>query len=328
MHKLCQVLTSLVAALGAAVYPAGHAIAQDSGWPKGVVKIVVPFPPGGTTDQIARLLADHFSQTFNERFVVENRAGANTIIGTEAVVKSRADGQTLLLTTAPYSIVAALYSNLPYDPLKDLVPVVRIAENPMLLVASPSAPAKTIQEMLRVSRERPGSLLVATVGTTGTSSMSNELFSAMAGITTTPVPYKGTGAIISDLVGGTVHYLFDNPSSSIPLVKSGKLRAVALTGKARSPALPDIPTVAESGLPGFETVNWYGIFAPANTPDDITARLNDAVNAFIKRPDIAQRLRQDVVDVVGGTRQEFADFLRKEISTWSRIAKERNIKPE
>jgi tripartite-type tricarboxylate transporter receptor subunit TctC len=302
--------------------------AQAAEWPSGVVKMVVPFPPGGTTDQIARILAEDLSKALGQQFIVENRPGANTQIGTDAVAKARPDGQTFLLATAPYAIIAALYPKLPYDPVKDLEPLIRVAENGMLLVAHPSAPAKTIKQMLDVSGAKPGSLLIAQVGTTGVSSMSAELFASLGKVQITTVPYKGTGQVMPDLLGGTVHYLFDNPSSSIPQVRAGKLLAVAFTGKKRSPALPDVPTVAESGLPGYETVNWYGLFAPAKTPPEILERMNQEVNRIVKRPDVAQRLARDAVEPVGGGRSEFAAFVKDEIAKWGRLAKERNIKPE
>jgi tripartite-type tricarboxylate transporter receptor subunit TctC len=324
MHALPA--KTLPIALALACLLGGGAHAAD--WPGGVVKTIVPFPPGGTTDQVARMVADDLSKSLGRQFIIENRPGANTQIGTDAVAKAKPDGSTFLLTTAPYAIIAALYPTLPYDPLKDLEPVIRVAENAMLLVASPAAPAKTIKDMLDVSRAKPGSLLLATVGTTGVSAMSNELFAALGKVQITSVPYKGTGQVMPDLLGGQVHYLFDNPSSSMPNVRAGKLHAVAYTGKKRSPALPHVPTVAESGLPGYETVNWYGIFAPAKTSPEILDRLNQEVNRIIKRPEVTQRLAQDAVETVGGTRAEFASVVKAEIGKWSKLAKERNIKPE
>jgi tripartite-type tricarboxylate transporter receptor subunit TctC len=317
----------IAAALAAACMQLASIGARAADWPASTVRMEVPFPPGGATDQIARLLADYLGNRYKQRFVVENKAGADTVIGTDAVAKAAPDGLTILLTTAPYSIVAALRgSELPYDPVKDLVPVVRIAQNPMLLVAGPSAPAATVQDMLRISREKPGSLLVAAAGTMGTSTMSGELLASMGKVSTTIVPYKGTGPIMSDLMGGTVQYLFDNPASSMPMVKSGKLRAIAITGKIRSAALPDVPTVAESGLPGYEIVNWYGLFLPAGTPQAIQASLNQAVNDFIKQPDALKMLAENSIDPVGGSQAEFADRVRADIATWKQVAKERNIK--
>jgi tripartite-type tricarboxylate transporter receptor subunit TctC len=317
-------LASLV--LAAALCLATGARAAE--WPNGVVKMVVPFPPGGTTDQIVRVVAEDLSKALGQPFIVENRPGANTQLGTDAVAKARPDGQTFLLSTAPYAILAALYPKLPYDPVKDLEAVVRVAENGMLLVAHPSAPGKNIQQMLEVSRAKPGALLVAQVGTTGVSSMSAELFAALGKVEITTVPYKGTGQVMPDLLGGTVHYLFDNPSSSVPMVRAGKLLAVAFTGARRSPALPDVPTVAESGLPGYETVNWYGIFAPARTPPEILERMNTEVNRIVKRPDVVQRFARDAVETLGGSRAEFAAYVKAEIEKWGRLAKTRNIKPE
>ena len=317
---------SLLVLAAAATLLAAPVRAAD--WPAGVVRFVVPFPPGGTTDQLARILAEDLGKALGQQFIVENRPGANTQIGTDAVAKAKPDGQTFLLSTAPFAIIAALYPKLPYDPLGDLAPVVRVAENGMLLVAHPKAPAHTIRDMLAVGRAKPGALLVAQVGTTGVSSMSAELFAALGKLEITAVPYKGTGQAMPDLLGGTVHYLFDNPGSSLPQVRAGRLVAVAFTGAKRSPAMPEVPTVAESGLQGYETTNWYGLFAPAKTPAAIQDRLNQEVNRIVKGPQLAQKLAADAVEPVGGGRAEFAAFVKAEIARWGQLAKERNIKPE
>lgn len=297
-------------------------------WPSGVVKIVVPFPPGGTTDMAARLIAEELGKSLGQQFIVENRPGANTQIGNDAVAKSRPDGQTLLLTTTPFSIIAALYPKLPYDTIRDFEPVIRVAENGMILVGHPSAPAKNVQELLAQARADPGSVFIASVGTTGVSRMSAELFAALGQVKVTHVAYKGTGQVMPDLLGGQVKYFFDNPSSSLTHVRAGKLKILAFTGSRRSPALPDVPTMAEAGLPGYETVTWYGVLAPANTPVEVLERLNQEIARIMKRPDVVARFAHDAVDALVSTRAEFASIVRGDIDKWAKIIKEQGITPQ
>jgi tripartite-type tricarboxylate transporter receptor subunit TctC len=297
-------------------------------WPNGVVKIVVPFPSGGTTDMAARLIAEELTKTLGQQVMVDNRPGGNTQIGTDVVAKAKPDGQTLLLSTSPFAILAALYPKLPYDPVRDFEPVLLIAQNPMVLVANPFAPAKTVQEIVAQSKAKPRSVNIASVGTTGMSHMSSELFAAVGRIEVTNVPYKGTGQALPDLIGGHVSYFFDNPSSSLPHIKSGKLRAIATTGSKRSPALQEVPTMAESGFPGFETVNWYGLFAPAKTSPQILDRLNEEIRKILKRPEILERLAKDAVEPLGSSRVEARIFIQKDIEKWTKVVKERGIKPD
>ncbi|GGX13821.1 ABC transporter substrate-binding protein [Pigmentiphaga litoralis] len=320
--------TALATLCTLAAWPAAVFAATAADWPTGMVRIIVPFPPGGTTDAVARLLAEDLAKSSGKSVIVENRPGANTQIGTDAVAKAAPDGLTLLFTTSPYAIIAAMYPKLPYDPAKDLVPVVRVAENAMLLVAHPGAPAKTVRDMVALAKDKPGALTIASVGNTGMSYMSSELFAASAGIQVTHVPYKGTGQAMPDLLGGQVSYFFDNPSTSLPYVRSGKLMAIASTGRKREAALSDVPTLAEGGLTGFETVNWYGIFAPARTPAEVLDRINRDVVRFVTRPDVKERLARDSVEVVGSSRPDFASFLQKDMAKWATVVKERNIRPE
>jgi tripartite-type tricarboxylate transporter receptor subunit TctC len=297
-------------------------------WPSGIVRIVTPFPAGGTTDMAARLIAEELSKTLGQQVIVDNRPGGNTQIGTDLVAKAKPDGHTLLLSTSPYAVLAALYPKLPYDPKRDLEPVILIAQAPLVLVANPSVPAKTVQEMVAQSKAKPRSILMASTGTTGLSYMSSALFAAEARIDMTMVPYKGTGQVLPDLMGGHVSYFFDNPSSSIQLIKAGKLRAIAFTGAKRSPILPDVPTMAESGFPGFETVVWYGLFAPAKTPPKILDRLNEEIRKILKRPDIIERLMNDAVEPIGSSRPAARSFVHKDIDKWTKVVKEQGINPE
>jgi tripartite-type tricarboxylate transporter receptor subunit TctC len=322
--------TAALALPGAALAQAAPAPGVDppgTAWPAGPVRVIVPFPPGGSGDHVARLVADELSKRFNQQFVLENRPGANTQIGNELVARARPDGLTLLATTTPFVVLAAIYPKLPYDTLNDFAPVARIAENGMVLVAHPSA-AGTLEALLAQSRLHPGSATFASMGNTGVSFMASQLLAAQAGIQITVVPYKGTGQAMPDLLGGQVSYFFDNPGSSIPYIRSGKLRALAFTGKTRLPALPEVPTLAESGLPDYDAVNWYGLFAPARTPAPILDRLHEAVTETLGRPDIQERLAGEGINGAPASRAAFAAFVRAELARWSRIASERRIRPE
>lgn len=322
-RPVVQVFGVLLAAGMLAV--AGVAAAD---WPSGPVRLVVPFPPGGSTDMIARLIAEELGKSLGGQFLVENRPGGNTQIGNDAVAKARSDGQTLLFTTTPFSIIAALYPKLPYDAIRDFDPVIKVAHNGMILVAHPSASAQSVQDLIAEARAKPGSVLIASVGTTGISRMSAELFAAIGQIRVTHVPYKGTGQVMPDLLGGQVKYFFDNPSSSLPHVRAGKLRVLGFTGGRRSAALPGVPTMAEAGLPGYETVTWYGVLAPARTPAEILDRLHREIARIMSRPDVVERLARDAIDVEPGSRSEFAAIVRVDIDKWSKVIRDQGIKPE
>jgi tripartite-type tricarboxylate transporter receptor subunit TctC len=297
-------------------------------WPSGVVRIVTPFPPGGTTDMVARLMAEELTKVLGQQVMVENRPGANTQIGTDFVAKAKPDGHTLLLSTSPYAVLAALYPKLPYDAKRDLEPVTVIAQAPLVLIANPAVPAKTVQEMVAQSKAKPGSILMASTGNTGLSYMSSALFAGEAKIEMTMVPYKGSGQVLPDLMGGHVSYFFDSPSTAIPLIKTGKVRGVAFTGAKRSPILPDVPTMAESGFPGFETVVWYGLFAPAKTPTNVMDRLNREISKILKRPDIIERLIGDAVEPIGSSRATAREFIHKDIDKWTKVVQQQGIKPD
>jgi tripartite-type tricarboxylate transporter receptor subunit TctC len=324
ISRIKIVALGLLSAL--AVTVSQNVVAAD--WPNGPIKIIVPFPPGGSTDMAARLIAEELSKALGQTVLVDNRPGANTLIGTQAVAKANPDGNTLLLSTSPYALLAALYPKLPYDPVRDLEPVTMIGQNPMVLVANPSAAEKTVQGIVTQSKAKPGSIMIASVGTTGMSYMSSELFAAASRIQVTNVSYKGTGQAIPDVMAGHVPYFFDNPSSSLPFIKTGKLHAVAVTGLKRSPVLPDVPTIAESGYAGFETVNWYALFAPAKTPVNILDRLNEEVRKIISRREVAERLVKDAIEPLGTSRAEMGAFIRKDIDKWTQVVRERGIKPE
>jgi tripartite-type tricarboxylate transporter receptor subunit TctC len=298
----------------------------SASWPEKPVKIVVPYAPGGTTDIAARLVAKKLSDTFKQQFIVENRAGANTQIGTDAVAKSPPDGYTFLLTAAPFAINQGLYAKLPYNALTDFEPVTMVVQNSMVLAVNPKAAERTVKDIVEAGKKQ--ALQFASAGNGTMSHMSLELLGVMGKSNIQHVPYKGSGQAIPDLLGGNVLFMFDNPSSILPHVTAGKLVAVAYSGSKRSPALPNVPTVAEAGVPGFETVNWFGLFAPAKTPTDILDKMNLEVGKALNASDIKEQFAKDGVEVAPGSRAALGAFVRNEIEKWGKIVKERNIKPD
>jgi tripartite-type tricarboxylate transporter receptor subunit TctC len=293
-------------------------------WPEKPVKIVVPYAPGGTTDIAARLIAKKLSDAYKQQFVVENRAGANTQIGTDAVAKAAPDGYTFLLTAAPFAVNAALYAKQPYNPLTDFEPITMVVQNSMILAVNPLAAEKSLKDIVASAKTKE--LHFASAGGGSISHMSLELLGALSGGNIRHVAYKGSGQAIPDLLGNNVSFMFDNPSSIMPHVKSGKLVALAYTGPKRSAALPNVPTMAEAGVAGFETINWFGLFAPAKTPVTILDQMNVEVGKALRAPDVAEIFTKDGVDVSPGSREAFGRFVKSEIDKWTKIVKERNIK--
>jgi tripartite-type tricarboxylate transporter receptor subunit TctC len=300
--------------------------AAMAAWPEKPVKIVVPYAPGGTTDIAARLVAKKLSDTFKQQFIVENRAGANTQIGTDAVAKSAPDGYTFLLTAAPFAINQSLYPKLPYNAVTDFEPVTMVVQNSMVLAVNPKAAERNVKDIVEAGKKQ--ALNFASAGNGTMSHMSLELLGVMGKSNIQHVPYKGSGQAIPDLLGGNVLFMFDNPSSILPHVTAGKLVAVAYSGSKRSPALPNVPTVAEAGVAGFETVNWFGLFAPAKTPNDILDKMNAEVGKALNSADIKEQFAKDGVEVAPGTRAALGAFVKNEIEKWGKIVKERNIKPD
>jgi tripartite-type tricarboxylate transporter receptor subunit TctC len=312
-----------IAAVGA--LSALSASSAFAAWPERTVKLIVPYAPGGTTDIAARLVAKKLSDTYKQQFIVENKPGGNTQLGTEFVAKAAADGYTFLVTAAPFAINSSLYPKLGYDPLKDFEPVSLMVQTSLFLVVSPGAPERSVKELIDSAKKKP--LNFASAGNGSISHMSLELFGAMTGGDIQHIPYKGSGQAIPDLLGGQVSYMFDNPSSTVGHIKSGKLIAVAYTGAKRSAALPNVPTVSET-IPGFETVNWFGMFAPAKTPAAILDQMNAEVTKALKSADVTEQFNKDGVDVAPSSRADLTKFIRSEMDKWGKIVKSRNIKPD
>jgi len=302
---------------------AGTANAQ---YPAKPLRLIVPFAPGGSTDIFARLIAERAQAPLGQPVVVENRAGAAGNIGAEAVVRSAPDGYTLLMaTTGVMAINNALYKNMTYDAAKDLEPVLYVASITNVLIVPPDSPAKSVAELIALAKKEPGKLTFASSGAGASTHMSAELFKSMAGIDILHVPYKGSGPAMPDLMSGRVSMMFENAPGAVSHIKAGKLRALAQTGLKRSSALPEVPTVAESGVPGYESLSWSGIAVPAGTPRAVIDRLNKDLNSILAMADMRQKLAEQGADAIGGAPEAFAAHIRAEREKWSRVIKTANI---
>jgi tripartite-type tricarboxylate transporter receptor subunit TctC len=293
--------------------------AQD--YPKRPIMLIVPYPAGGGNDVIARLVAAKMSAKLGQPMVIENRGGAGSTIGTRDAAKSVPDGYTLLIATSSLAINPSLYPDAGYDPRKDFAPVGLIASGPNLVLVNPSVAARSVPELIALAKQQPGKLNFASTGTGTSTHLAGLLFAAMAGVKLTPVPYNGVAPALTDLMGGQVELMFSPMTSAVGLVRQGGLRALAVTGATRSPLFPDLPTVAESGLPGYEAVLHYGIVAPAGTPPAIVATLNAALKEALADNDVRDRLAVDGVETKSSTPAEYAADIDREETKWSAILK-------
>lgn len=305
----------------------GGALAQGS-YPAKPLRLIVPFTPGGGADILARLVVQRLADPLKQSVVVDNRPGAAGIVGTELVAKSPPDGYTMLMGAPGLAINPSLYVRLPYDTLRDLVPVSLVGAVPNLVVVHPSVPVKNIKELTALARSKPGRLNYASPGRGTSLHFAAELFRSRTGIDIVHVAYKGGAQAITDLVGGHVDLMFDVLPASLPYVKSGRLRALAITSAQRSTLVPDLPTVAESGIEGFLAITWNGILLPANTPRDIVMRLHQSLQHAVLGPGAKERYAAIGTDAVTNTPEEFADFIRTETAKWAKVAKAAGIKPE
>lgn len=297
--------------------------ALAAGYPDKPVRLVVPFPAGGSVDFLGRLMAQKLSESLAQQVIVDNRPGAGGTIGADIVAKAVPDGYTLLLgTVSTHGINPSLYARMPYDAIKDFAPITQISDMPNILLVNPSLGVNSVRELVLLAKAKPGQLAFASGGNGTTQHLSGELFARLAGIEMIHVPYKGGAPAITDLLGGQVQVMFDNIIIPLPHVRAGRLRALAVTSAQRSPVVPELPTMAESGYPGYNITSWTGLFAPAGTPKDVVNRLNhDAVNA-LKAAAVRRRLAQDGVEVVGSSPSEFGAFMRSEQVRWAKIVKE------
>jgi tripartite-type tricarboxylate transporter receptor subunit TctC len=296
----------------------GAATAQV--YPAKPVRMVVGYPPGGPTDVLARIVAQKLSESWGQQVIVDNRPGASGMIGAELAARATPDGHTLLMVPVTYAVTPSLFAKMSYDAAKDLAPVAQVAAAPFILVVHPTLPVKTVGDLVALARSRPGQLNYASASTGGMPHLAGELFNTMTGVSLVHIPYKGAAPATTDLVSGQVSLMFNNMLSAMPHVKSGRLRAVAVTSTRRSAALPELPAIAES-VPGYEASGWYGALAPAATPRDIILRLNTEMNRVMRLPDVAQRLAGDGVEAVGTTPEQFASYLRQEIVKWGKVVK-------
>ena len=315
--------------LGAIVFAAvaGTATAQTD-YPVRPVRIIVPSSPGGGTDILSRLLAPQLSERLRQPVVVDNRPGAGSIIGNELVAKAAPDGYTLLMGISTLAILPAMHKKLSYDALRELATITQVIAAPNILVVHPSLPARSVKELIAIARKRPGEINYASAGLGTNPHLSMELFLSMAGIKMVHVAYKGLGPAIIDLLAGHVVVSTATMLTGLPHVKSGRLRALGVTGAKRSHVLPEVPTVAEAGVPGYEAVQWYGLLAPAQTPRDIIMRLHGAMTSALQAPSIREKMAIDGVQPVGNTPDEFARFLRTETDKWGKVVRAAGIVPQ
>ncbi len=313
--------------LGAALLVAMGAAAHAQAYPTKPVRIIVPYPAGGTTDIIARITAMQLSERLKQPFVVENRAGASGAIGSVAVAQAAPDGYTLVMATASsHGINSALQKNLSYDAVKDFAPITVVASTPNIIVVHPSVPAKTLGELLSLAKAQPGKINFGSTSPGGSPHMSAELLKMMAGVDMTHVPYKGATPMLTDLMGGQIGVGFDNLPSTIGFVRSGKLRALAVTTAQRWPGTKDIPTVAESGVPGYEVSGWFGLLAPAGTPKDILSLLQQAVAQAVKTPEVTKQLQDLGAEPVANMPDVFARQISADVDKWRNVVKTTGVK--
>jgi tripartite-type tricarboxylate transporter receptor subunit TctC len=326
----CRAALPLAATLAAAFTTlTPQAGAAADAYPSKPVRFVVAFPPGGGTDIIARSIAHKLAERIAQQVVVDNRPGAGGNIGTDIVAKSAPDGYTMLMGSAgPLAINASLFAKMPFDPIKDLAPVTLAATTPNVLVVHPSIKAATVKELIALAKARPGEINFASSGHGTPAHLAGELFNSMAGVKMVHVPYKGAAPALADLLGGQVQLMFSTMPPALPHVKDGKLHALAVTSAKRSPAAPELPTLDEIALPGFEANTWHGVVVPAGTPATIIARLNREIVAILHLPDVVERFSGQGAEALGSTPEEFAAYIRSETLKWAKVVRDSGAKAE
>jgi tripartite-type tricarboxylate transporter receptor subunit TctC len=297
-------------------------------YPSKPIKIVVPYPPGGFNDTLGRTLAAKFSDAWGQPSFVENKPGGNTVIGTDFVAKAPADGYTLLVVAFPFAVTPSLYKTLPYDTVKDFQPIALAAQSPNLLVVNPSLEVKSVADLVAMAKAKPDSLSYASTGNGSSNHISMELFKSLAGVRMVHIPYKGSAPAVTDLLGGQVQVMFDNVPNVLPQVKAGRLRALAQSGGKRSALIPDIPTVAEAGVEGYEVTVWFGLVAPAGTPKEIVQKLNAEVLRILAMPDVRERFLAQGVEPLGSTPEQFGEHIRAQMAKWAKVVQDAGVKAE
>jgi tripartite-type tricarboxylate transporter receptor subunit TctC len=325
MRKLIGMAAALLACVCAA-----HVQVSSKGpaYPSRPIRLIVPFAPGGSNDIMARLVGQRFSESMGAQVVVDNRAGGSGIIGTDIAAKAAPDGYTLLMMSLTFAVNPSLFRKLPYDTERDLIPVTLVASAPLMLVVHPSIPAKSVQEFLAYAKGNPGKLNFGSGGPGTTPHLAGEMLKMMARVQMTHIPYKGGGPALTDLMGGQIQFMLENIPSTLPLAKSGKLRALAVSGLKRSSLVPDLPTLDEAGLKGYEIVGWNGLFLPVGTPRPIVIRIYQETSKALAQPEMKERLATMGAEGVGSSPDEFRAFVKAEIAKWAQVVKEAGLKVE
>ena len=329
MHKRTFLHAGAAFALAVVALTAAPAFAQGVGsYPDRPIRIVVPYPPGGFNDTLARTLGAKLQAAWGQPVVVDNKPGGATVIGLDAAAKSAPDGYTLVILPFSFAVNPAIFAKLPYDSQKDFEPITLAATTANLLVVPANSPIQSMKELLAQAKAKPGSLNYASTGIGSSNHLSMELFKQMAGVSITHVPYKGSAPAVTDLIGGQVGVMFDNMSNVLPHVKSGKLRALAVTSPTRSALAPDVPTVPEAGLPGYEVGVWFGVAAPGGTPKPIVDKLNAEIVKILHMPDVQEKFVAQGVEPVGSTVEQFQAHLQVQRSMWAKVVKDAGVTPE
>ena len=319
MKKITVLVSVLAASLALPV------LAQQ--YPSKPVRIIVPFAPGGGSDFIARFMAQRLTEGLGTQVIVENKPGAGGVLGIEQGVKSPADGYTLTLIASSYTVNPSIYK-LNFDPVADITPIIQISQGPLLVVVTPSVPVKSIKELIALAKAKPGEVTFASSGQGSVIHLATELFDTMASVKMNHIPYKGTGPALTDTLAGQTNVFFSSTANAMPHVKAGKLRAIAVTTAKRIPALPEVPTVAESGVPGYDVVLWHGLIGPKGLPKAVVDRISSEVNKTLKQKEATAQLETDGVEPAGGTPEQFAAQIKKEIGVWRKVAADAGVKQE
>jgi len=328
VHFACGALLVLLVGGSAAFAQTASTPADPDNYPSRTIRYIVPYPPGGFNDTLARIVSQKLGEAWGVPVVVENRPGGGTLIGTEAAAKAAPDGYTLLGVAFPFGTNPSIYRNLPYDTVKDFTPLIFAGQTQNLLVVRPSMPINSVKELIDYAKKNPGKVSYGSTGIGSSNHLSMELFKSMAGIDIVHVPYKGSAPMVNDLLGGHIDTAFDNTPNVLPQVKADKLRALGVSSKTRSALAGNVPTVSEAGVPGYEVTVWFGIVGPAGMRPEIIQKLNAEMNAILKMDDVKRRFVDQGVEPVGGTPSQFADHIRAEIQKWAKVVKDANIQTE
>ncbi len=319
---------ALVAAAAGGAFAQAPSTGSGQAYPVKPVRVIVPSSAGGGTDIVARIIAPELSKRLGQQVIVDNRPGAGTMIGIEVAAKSPADGYTLLMGLSTLAINSALYKKVPYDPVRDFAPITQAASSASIIVVHPSVPVQSVKDLIAFSRARPGQMNYASAGTGTYPHMTMELFLSMAKLKMVHIPYKGTGPAMIDMIAGHATIMAATVLTGMPQIRAGRLRPLGITSLTRSSVAPEIPTIVEAGLPGFESLQWYGLLAPAQTPKDIVNRLHGEMVRILQQPDIRERLAGDGADPVGDTPEQFARFIQSELAKWEKVARNAGIEKQ